>query len=223
MTMNVYQKLQSARVELQSHPMKPSGNNKFAGYTYMELGDFMPLANTIMDKHGLCGLINFADTATLTIVNTENPEDRVQFSSPMSSANLKGCHEVQNLGAVHTYLRRYLWVLALEICEHDALDSTKGKDDASSPLSNVKPTNTPPPSSGKADNADPGISKLLELVKPHGLTVTDLENLCASENKGLTLHEITLDHLRELYKQIAASLKADASGFVSDVTALRAA
>jgi hypothetical protein len=47
----------------------------------------------------------------------------------MSSAALKGCHEVQNLGAVQTYLRRYLWVAALEIVEHDALDSSKPLSD----------------------------------------------------------------------------------------------
>jgi hypothetical protein len=46
----------------------------------------------------------------------------------MGSAALKGCHEVQNIGAVETYQRRYLWVAALEIVEHDALDATTGKD-----------------------------------------------------------------------------------------------
>ena len=44
----------------------------------------------------------------------------------MGSAALKGCHEVQNIGAVETYQRRYLWVAALEIVEHDALDATTG-------------------------------------------------------------------------------------------------
>jgi len=39
----------------------------------------------------------------------------IHINSPMSSAALKGCHEVQNLGAVQTYLRRYLWVTAMEI------------------------------------------------------------------------------------------------------------
>ena len=37
---------------------------------------------------------------------------------------LKGCHPIQNLGAVQTYIRRYLWVTAMEIVEHDALDSS---------------------------------------------------------------------------------------------------
>jgi hypothetical protein len=44
----------------------------------------------------------------------------------MSRAELKGCHEVQNLGAVQTYLRRYLWTTAFEVVEHDALDATTG-------------------------------------------------------------------------------------------------
>jgi hypothetical protein len=48
----------------------------------------------------------------------------------MGSAALKGCHEVQNIGAVETYQRRYLWVTAMEIVEHDALDATTGSVDA---------------------------------------------------------------------------------------------
>ena len=43
----------------------------------------------------------------------------------MSTCEMKGLHAVQQLGAVETYLRRYLWVAALEIVEHDALDSSK--------------------------------------------------------------------------------------------------
>ena len=51
-----------------------------------------------------------------------------EITSPMGSAALKGCHEVQNIGAVETYQRRYLWVTAMEIVEHDALDASTGKD-----------------------------------------------------------------------------------------------
>ena len=68
----------------------------------------------------------------LTIVNAENTDEKLVFTSPMSNANLKGCHDVQNLGAVQTYLRRYLWVNAFEIVESDGLDATTGKDDKTS-------------------------------------------------------------------------------------------
>lgn len=124
--MSVYHKLQIARIQLQGKTLSKSGNNKFAGYKYFELGDFLPAIQEIFDGLGLCGVVSFGkEEANLTIVDTENPADRIVISSPMSSAALKGCHEVQNLGAVQTYLRRYLWVTAMEIVEHDALDASE--------------------------------------------------------------------------------------------------
>lgn len=129
--MSVYKKLQEARIELQSKPLKKSGKNKFAGYEYFELGDFLPTIQSICLSKGLCGSVTFyTDIAILTITDVDKPEDKIEFKCPMSSAALKGCHEVQNLGAVQTYLRRYLWTNAFEIVEHDALDATLGKDDS---------------------------------------------------------------------------------------------
>jgi hypothetical protein len=124
--MSVYKKLQEARIQLQNTKLNKSGKNKFAGYEYFELGDFLPQIQNICQKNGLCGMVSFtADTAYLTIHETEG-DGFVTFTSPMSSAALKGCHDVQNLGAVQTYLRRYLWTNAFEIVEHDALDATTG-------------------------------------------------------------------------------------------------
>jgi hypothetical protein len=127
--MNVYQKLNAARAKFHSIELKKSGHNKFAGYKYFELGDFIIPALEIFKEHGLTGIISFGkETADLRIVNNEKPEEVIVIESPMSSAALKGCHEVQNLGAVQTYLRRYLWVAALEIVEHDAIDSAPAKE-----------------------------------------------------------------------------------------------
>jgi hypothetical protein len=124
--MNVYKKLQLGRVLLQNTKLNKSGRNKFAGYDYFELGDFIPAIQNICEDIGLCGVISYTDhLATLTIYNTEGA-DKVEFTSPMASAELKGCHAVQNLGAVQTYLRRYLWTSAFELVEHDALDATTG-------------------------------------------------------------------------------------------------
>ena len=123
--MNIYQKLNAARDEFHKTKLKKTGHNKFANYYYFELGDFLIPALQIFKKHNLASVITFGTTeAHMQIVDTEKPENRIIISSPMSSAALKGCHEVQNLGAVQTYLRRYLWVAALEIVEHDALDSS---------------------------------------------------------------------------------------------------
>jgi len=126
--MNVYQKLNEARERFHAAPIKKSGLNKFAGYKYFELGDFVIPALQIFKEVGLTSVISFnVDIAKMTIINTEKMEETIVITSPMSTAALKGCHEVQNLGAVQTYIRRYLWVAALEIVEHDALDATVGK------------------------------------------------------------------------------------------------
>jgi len=126
--MNVYQKLNAARDQFHSQKLKKSGHNKFANYYYFELGDFIIPALQIFHEVGLTSVISFdVDVAQMSIVNIDKPEETIIIQSPMSTAALKGCHEVQNLGAVQTYLRRYLWVAALEIVEHDALDATTGR------------------------------------------------------------------------------------------------
>ena len=126
--MTVHKKIMQARIALQQTKLQKSGHNKFAGYDYFELADFLPTVQEIFSRIGLCGIVSFTtDLATLTITDLED-NSSTQITSPMGSAALKGCHEVQNIGAVETYQRRYLWVAAMEICEHDALDAQTGKD-----------------------------------------------------------------------------------------------
>jgi hypothetical protein len=126
--MKVYKKLMEARINLQGTKLNKSGQNKFAGYQYFELGDFLPAVQAIFERVGLCGVVSFTkELATLTITDIEDGS-QVVLTSPMGSAQLKGCHEVQQIGAVETYQRRYLWVSAMEIVEHDVLDATTGGD-----------------------------------------------------------------------------------------------
>lgn len=124
--MSVYKKLNEARIKLQNMKLQKTGNNKFAGYQYFELSDFMPAINTIFNEVGLCGVISYAiDVATLTITDIDDGSN-ILITSPMAEAMLKGCHPIQNLGAAETYTRRYLWVTAMEIVEHDAIDASEG-------------------------------------------------------------------------------------------------
>lgn len=124
--MNIYEKLQNCRVELQKMNLKKTGENKFAGFKYYELADFLPTVNELFLKHKLSS--NFSiidDKAELVIVDLEN-DSRIVFTSPIADANIKGCTPVQSLGGVHTYLKRYLYMNALEIVESDMLDSKVG-------------------------------------------------------------------------------------------------
>ena len=122
--MGIFEKLNQARLEFQNMGVKKSGKNSYAGYTYYELSDIIPAINKLADKLKFCCVINFTnDLAKLDFCDLEKDE-RITFTSPMSSASLKGCHEVQNLGAVETYIKRYLYQNCFEIVEGDALDST---------------------------------------------------------------------------------------------------
>lgn len=126
--MNIYEKLAQARLKLKEKGLKQSGHNGYSDYDYFELADFIPTVNQIEAELKMISLVSFGtEEATLTVVNTEKVDEKITFSSPMSTANLKGCHEVQNLGAVQTYIRRYLYQTAYEIVECDALNKTQGK------------------------------------------------------------------------------------------------
>ena len=152
--MSVHKKLMQARVKLQGTEMKKSGLNKFAGYSYFELGDFIPHIQTIFNDIGLCGVVSFdASHATLCITDTEDGS-QIVVTSPMAEANLKGAHPIQNLGAVLSYQRRYLWMAALEIVEHDIIDAAPAAEPKPEPKPEpVKKTPVPLKMEGRDDKS----------------------------------------------------------------------
>ena len=127
---NIYEKIQFCRVELQNKGLKKSGENKFAKFNYFELGDFIPTINELFNEVKLFSMFNIKDeVATLTIIDSEDTEKQLVFESPIASADLKGCTPIQSLGGIHTYMRRYLYLNALEIAENDLLDAETGKQE----------------------------------------------------------------------------------------------
>lgn len=124
--MNVFGKLAEARAKFKTAKVQKSGENKFQGYKYFELADILNAVTDINREVGLATVETVtADRATLEVVNVDDPADRAAFSVPMSTAQLKGCHPVQNLGAAITYVRRYLYQNAYSVAEPDQLDSGK--------------------------------------------------------------------------------------------------
>ena len=123
--MSVHSKLMDVRTKLNSMSLTKSGENKFAGYKYFELGDFLPHAIKLMADRKMGSYVTFGATqAELHIIDLEDNSE-VVINSPMADANLKGAHPIQNLGAVQTYQRRYLWMAALELVESDAVDASQ--------------------------------------------------------------------------------------------------
>ena len=201
--MSVYRKLQEARIDLQSKPLKKSGKNNFAGYQYFELADFLPSIQQICLDRGLCGSVTFyTDIAVLTITDVDKPEDKIEFKCPMSSAALKGCHEVQNLGAVQTYLRRYLWTNAFEIVEHDSLDAITGKDEpkkakstVTSPISVEKETWQNDLIVCKEDPNDPTVWRK-DLISGTEAKFTFCENITTLMNT-FKVNKVSYDRLKD--------------------------
>ena len=162
--LNVYQKLQAARVELQKLNIKKSGENKYSGFKYFELKDFIPPLNDIFYKVGLASNFSIADNmANLYIINADKPEETILFTSPIAEAPLKGCTPIQSVGAVHTYMKRYLYLNALEITEDDILDKEAG---------NI---------TNKEEKYNP-VNVLLNKFKTNQLTKDEMNKFCQQNN-----------------------------------------
>jgi hypothetical protein len=95
---------------------------------------------------------------------------------------------VQNLGAVQTYIRRYLWVAALEIVEHDALDSSKPVEDKKviiTPSQGIADTIPPEEMQYLQELAVELIANVAEGNPKQALERLDSENLEADQKVGL--------------------------------------
>ena len=206
--MNVYQKLNEARDLFHQAPLKKSGHNKFAGYSYFELGDFVVPALEIFKQVGLTSIISFKqDEATMEIINTDKPDEVVTITTPMSEANLKGCHPVQNLGAVQSYLRRYLWVAAMEIVEHDALDPTTGDK-----TKEVAPAQTKKVVANRYEEPDPKSELFVQSMINWGNSCTSLTELSDLWKTNQSPIDELKKNSAELFKKLQehfANLKAN--------------
>lgn len=122
--LNVYRKIAEARVMLQEAGLKKTGENTYSHFKYFQLEDFLPTVNKFFQRLGLCSQFSISDgNAFLTIYNTDKPDEEVTFISPIAEAGIKGASAIQQLGGIHTYMRRYLWLMAMEITEADAVDA----------------------------------------------------------------------------------------------------
>ena len=163
---SVEKKLARARAILAGKALKKSGQNKQKyqdkrtgewkemGFSYFELSDFLPVTLKIFDEFGLCGVftinppysedkqvgeiitrVMYPEVAELKVVNADNKEDFIVFREPTAQVEMKTA--IQSLGAKKTYLRRYLWIDAMEIAENDIVDAKQDDDEEET---EVKPT-----------------------------------------------------------------------------------
>lgn len=127
-TLNVYQKLLLARSRFLEANIKKTGKANKLGFKYFELDDIIPIAMPIFAELQLLTQTSFSeDMAIMNVINCEAPDEVIIFHSPMRN-DTGGLivNEIQKLGSVQTYLRRYLYMVALDIVEADEIEAHSG-------------------------------------------------------------------------------------------------
>lgn len=205
-TANVYQRLLMARSKFLDANVEKSGKNMHLSFKYFELEDIVPTAIRIFNEVGLISVVNFTpDVATMEIINTENPDESVSFVAPfnqiapiVSNTGKQATNEMQALGSSITYMRRYLYMIALDICESDSIDANLGKGEtASAPAAEKKAPATPEQRqevkenlTAPADNASAlqikGLKAVLKKLKDADPSKEELIANIAVQTKGFT-------------------------------------
>ena len=202
--MNVYQKLIKARAQFLNEGVEKSGKNMNIGFKYFELTDIVPSVTKIFEEIGLIGIVNFSnDTAIMTVINCDNPDEAVGFSAPfnqiapiISNAGKAVTNEMQALGSSITYMRRYLYMIAMDIVENDEIEpQIKNEAPAAAPKSapatpeqrqEVKQELTAP-----AENASElqikGLKKVLKSLKEKDPSKEEMIAKIAVETQGFTV------------------------------------
>lgn len=189
---NIYQKMQAIKEELLEMNLKKSGLNKFANFSYYELSDFLPQIIKLCNKYNLFTQINFNETnGTLTIIDAEEPNSKVEYVTPTEELELKGCNKIQALGGTQTYLRRYLYMNAFDITENDLFDNIAGKNTTSN-------KSTSPTSQVDLKTKIEGFKKWLETNN----VSQDLIQITLEKYNVNNIDEMNLEQLTNVTKEI---------------------
>lgn len=224
-TENVYQKLIKVREQFLNADVQKTGKNMHLSFKYFELDDIVPTATRIFSEIGLVPIVNFtADVATMTVVNTDNPEDTVAFIAPfnqiapiVSNTGKQATNEMQALGSSITYMRRYLYMMALDICESDSIDANIGKPAPAAPAPEAPKAPATPQQrqevkqelTAPADNATAlqikGLKNVLKKLKDADPSKEEMVAQIAVQTKGFT--EISKADCETLINKISTMLE----------------
>ena len=146
---NLNESIIEIRCELQAKNLKKSGKNKFAGFDYFELADFLPTLNELMKKYKINDIFTIKDgIASLTLILGEEKQEYtmpfVIFDTPLTFKKDKNgnyvkdkngdyiqvpsMQDIQDLGALNTYYKRYLYLNAFGITDGEIIDSMDNSD-----------------------------------------------------------------------------------------------
>ena len=200
MAKNIYEKIMIARLQfLESNPQK-SGENKFQNFKYYELDDIVPTATRLCNDLKIYTEIDMGAEnygyATMTVVNIEEPSERVQYRIKMPELTGGNINQLlQDTGRTETYLRRYLYLLFLDIVQNDEVDASDNRKSTA-----TKPRNRPTTVSTKKGTTQPlTTNKRLTMKQKKELSELDpvLEKIISEGSNAITMKQI-LEALQEM-------------------------
>ena len=123
--MNIYEKMQVVKKLLSDAELKKTGKNDYSNFEYYELSDILPAIITFCENYRLFTHVNFVkeystktitteesqvqekvtvgESAVLTVINIDNPEEKIEYSSDVKDLELKAANAIQNYGGIQTY------------------------------------------------------------------------------------------------------------------------
>lgn len=199
-TKNVYQKLTEARRRFLEANVKKTGINRYAEFKYFTLEDIVPVKTQIFNDLGLADMIQFsADKAVLYLVNVDNMNDAaLMFVSQLAADESLIKNPIQKVGAIQTYVRRYLYMLELDIIESEIVDAIAGKDEAP----------VPPKKSNRPASPEKREEVKKELIDEDGeATEVQIKSIKAGLKKLRAKDEANEPYVKEIVAKIKAGLK----------------
>ena len=128
-TMNLYQKVAKIKGEMSSMKFSKTGRNSFTKFNYFQLDDFEPTLEKLCSQYGIVTYFMFAlDVARMVVVDADDPTQKIEVDSPVDVSFGKTSSKMQDIGAMQTYARRYLFMSFFGITESDFLDEVAGMD-----------------------------------------------------------------------------------------------
>lgn len=190
MKMTIYEKINILRKRIKDADLKKTGKNKFAGFTYYELADFLPQTIDLENEIGLISMFTLRDNENADLVVCDTTSDaQVVFTVRVREANMKGALEIQKAGAENTYAKRYAYLNYLNLTEADQVD-----DKDQSKVIDEKPV-------AKTNNRDIMLYEI-EIAAPE-----HLKNQMLSYFKVDTFDELTDAQLLQAHKRTIKELQ----------------
>lgn len=167
----IYEKLQNARVEFLEKGIGKGGKNTYAKYDYFQLNDILPIANKVLNNNRLTPVFNLYELEGKLVIYDWDSDQTIVFRTENADATMLNKQgepinlEIQTVGSQHTYLKRYLYMNALEIAESDIIEENTGKEGLTPKVTKKqKPPTSRPAEVPKATKEQ--IKDVIELFTP---------------------------------------------------------